>query len=110
MNNTIKKSETTPLLFFLFFYCNLQRGVPLLRLLLIFFISAPAACTQGGFIEPLRAVASQRSLAESITRLPCRYQNSAGERVVQVTWYKELRDGTKDQIITAHFSDGYTGR
>uniref|UniRef100_A0A3Q3DYY0 Nectin cell adhesion molecule 4b n=1 Tax=Hippocampus comes TaxID=109280 RepID=A0A3Q3DYY0_HIPCM len=77
-------------------------------LLLIFFISAPAACTQGVFIEPLRAVTSQRSLAESITRLPCRYQGSVGERVVQVTWYKELRDGTKDQIITAHFSDGYT--
>ncbi|XP_019739256.1 nectin-4 isoform X1 [Hippocampus comes] len=67
-----------------------------------------AACTQGVFIEPLRAVTSQRSLAESITRLPCRYQGSVGERVVQVTWYKELRDGTKDQIITAHFSDGYT--
>uniref|UniRef100_A0A3Q2XZP2 Nectin cell adhesion molecule 4b n=1 Tax=Hippocampus comes TaxID=109280 RepID=A0A3Q2XZP2_HIPCM len=53
---------------------------------------APAACTQGVFIEPLRAVTSQRSLAESITRLPCRYQGSVGERVVQVTWYKELRD------------------
>ncbi|XP_077414337.1 nectin-4 isoform X2 [Vanacampus margaritifer] len=67
-----------------------------------------AACTRGVFIEPLRPVTSQRSLAESATRLPCRYQATVGERVVQVTWYKELRDGTKEQIITAHFSDGHT--
>ncbi|XP_061694936.1 nectin-4 isoform X2 [Syngnathoides biaculeatus] len=66
------------------------------------------ACAHGVFIEPLRAVTSQRSLAESATRLPCRYQGGVGEKVVQVTWYKELRDGTKDQIITAHFSEGHT--
>ncbi|XP_049604460.1 nectin-4 isoform X3 [Syngnathus scovelli] len=66
------------------------------------------ACAHGIFIEPLQAVTLQRSMAESATRLPCRYQASVDEKVVQVTWYKELRDGTKDQIITAHFADGHT--
>ncbi|XP_061834970.1 nectin-4 isoform X2 [Nerophis lumbriciformis] len=74
----------------------------LLRLLL------SVACAQGVFIEPLKSVTWQRSMAESTTRLPCRYQPLVGEKVVQVTWYKELRGGTKDQITTAHFADGHT--
>ncbi|KAM6990615.1 nectin-4 [Tautogolabrus adspersus] len=55
-------------------------------------------------------------MAESQTRLPCRYQVEAGEKVVQVVWYKDLPDGSKDMIITAHFIDGrkefgrYSGR
>ncbi|XP_068613688.1 nectin-4-like [Brachionichthys hirsutus] len=48
-----------------------------------------------------------RSLAEEETVLPCRYLPSAGEQVVQVTWYKENPDG-KEQIITAHHSNGQT--
>ncbi|XP_061775571.1 nectin-4-like isoform X3 [Nerophis ophidion] len=66
------------------------------------------ACAQGVFIEPLKSVTWQRSMAESPTRLPCRYQPSASEKVVQVTWYKELQGSTKDQISTAHFTDGHT--
>ncbi|XP_077580203.1 nectin-4 isoform X2 [Stigmatopora nigra] len=81
-----------------------RRNVPFWTLLVVFF----AASVRAVFIEPLQALTSQRSLAESATRLPCRYQSQVGETVVQVTWYKELRDGTKDQIITAHFSDGQT--
>ncbi|XP_077470569.1 nectin-4 isoform X3 [Stigmatopora argus] len=81
-----------------------RRNVPFWTLLVVFF----AASVRAVFIEPLQALTSQRSLAESATRLPCRYQGQVGETVVQVTWYKELRDGTKDQIITAHFADGQT--
>ncbi|XP_077372139.1 nectin-4 isoform X3 [Festucalex cinctus] len=81
-----------------------RRNVNFSPLLVFLFV----ACARGVFIEPVRPVTSQRSLAESATRLPCRYQGMVGERVVQVTWYKELRDGTKEQIITAHFSDGHT--
>ncbi|XP_053293592.1 nectin-4 isoform X1 [Pleuronectes platessa] len=62
----------------------------------------------GDFVEPPQPHSSLRSLAESQTRLPCRYQPVGGEKVVQVTWYKELADGSKDQIITAHFSEGHT--
>lgn len=66
--------------------------------------------TLGVFVEPPQSVTQQRSLAESQTRLPCRYQVQVGEKVVQVTWFKQLPGGTKDQIITAHFEDGQTGR
>ncbi|CAB1448608.1 unnamed protein product [Pleuronectes platessa] len=62
----------------------------------------------GDFVEPPQPHTSLGSLAESQTRLPCRYQPVGGEKVVQVTWYKELADGSKDQIITAHFSEGHT--
>ncbi|XP_053293588.1 nectin-4 isoform X2 [Pleuronectes platessa] len=62
----------------------------------------------GDFVEPPQPHTSLCSLAESQTRLPCRYQPVGGEKVVQVTWYKELADGSKDQIITAHFSEGHT--
>ncbi|XP_030259631.1 nectin-4 isoform X2 [Sparus aurata] len=63
---------------------------------------------QSVFVEPPQPVISLRSLAESETRLPCRYQVEEGEKVVQVTWFKELPGGGKDQIITAHFTDGHT--
>ncbi|XP_062259803.1 nectin-4 isoform X2 [Platichthys flesus] len=62
----------------------------------------------GDFVEPPQPHTALRSLAESQTRLPCHYQPVGGEKVVQVTWYKELADGSKDQIITAHFSEGHT--
>ncbi|TKS79460.1 Nectin-4 Nectin cell adhesion molecule 4 [Collichthys lucidus] len=74
-----------------------------LPLLLLVVVSA-----QGVFVEPPQPVTSQRSLAESETRLPCRYQVEDEEKVVQVTWFKELPDGSKEQIITAHFADGHT--
>lgn len=50
------------------------------------------------------------SLADEETVLPCRYQPKAGVQVVQVTWYKENSDGTKEQIITAHQTNGQTGQ
>lgn len=64
--------------------------------------------TRGTFVDPPQPRTSQRSMADSQTRLPCRYQAGPGEKVVQVTWYKELPDRTKDQMITAHFTDGHT--
>lgn len=60
-------------------------------------------------MEPPEPAVTQRSLAESQTRLPCRYRVEEEEKVVQVTWFKEHGDGTKEQIITAHFTDGHTG-
>lgn len=50
-----------------------------------------------------------RSLAEEETVLPCVYQLSEDNVVVQVTWYKVKPDG-KEQIITAHNVNGQTGR
>ncbi|KAF1384089.1 hypothetical protein PFLUV_G00138660 [Perca fluviatilis] len=79
-----------------------QRAKCLALLLLV------VVCAQSGFVEPPQAVTSLRSFAESQTRLPCHYQVDEGEKVVQVTWYKELPDGSTDQIITAHFTDGHT--
>ncbi|XP_068427500.1 nectin-4 [Clinocottus analis] len=79
-----------------------QRSNRLALLLLV------AACVRADFVEPPQADTSQRSFAESETRLPCHYQVENGEKVVQVTWTKELPDGSKDQIITAHFLDGHT--
>ncbi|XP_067330375.1 nectin-4-like isoform X2 [Channa argus] len=67
-----------------------------------------AVCVKGDFVEPLELNTSLRSLAESQTRLPCHYRTEGDEKVVQVTWYKDLPDGNKDQIITAHCSDGHT--
>ncbi|XP_076581230.1 nectin-4 isoform X1 [Chaetodon auriga] len=49
-----------------------------------------------------------RSLAEEETVLSCRYQPVADNVVVQVTWYKEKSDATKEQIITAHHTNGQT--
>uniref|UniRef100_A0A8C5H9Z8 Nectin-4-like n=1 Tax=Gouania willdenowi TaxID=441366 RepID=A0A8C5H9Z8_GOUWI len=50
-----------------------------------------------------------RSLSEDETILPCRYQPSEkGQVNVQVTWYKEKLDQSKEQIITAHHISGQT--
>lgn len=68
-----------------------------------------AVSVQADFLEPHQPVTSQRSFAESQTRLPCQYQEEGDGKVVQVSWYKELPDGTKDQIITAHYTAGHTG-
>lgn len=62
---------------------------------------------QGDFVDhPSELI---RSLADGETILPCRYESSENV-VVQVTWSKETPDGTKEQIITAHNTNGQTGR
>lgn len=50
------------------------------------------------------------SLAEEETVLLCHYKPTGDNVVVQVTWYKEKPDGNKDQIITAHHTNGQTGQ
>ncbi|XP_059200958.1 nectin-4 isoform X2 [Centropristis striata] len=79
-----------------------QRATCLTLLLLL------AAVVHGDFVEPLQPVTKLRSFAEHETRLPCHYQVEAQEKVVQVTWFKVLPDGSNDQIITAHFVEGHT--
>uniref|UniRef100_A0A3P9J6S9 Nectin cell adhesion molecule 4b n=1 Tax=Oryzias latipes TaxID=8090 RepID=A0A3P9J6S9_ORYLA len=74
--------------------------------LALLFLSVSFA--QGGFVEPLEPVTFFRSLTESQTRLPCHYNVEGEEKVVQVTWQKELPGGIKEQVITAHFQDGHT--
>ncbi|XP_036822833.1 nectin-4 isoform X5 [Oncorhynchus mykiss] len=66
-----------------------------------------AVCVRGGFVEPPPSFAL-RSLTEGETRLPCQYQVQEDEQVVQVSWIKELPDGTKEQITTAHRTEGHT--
>ncbi|KAM4713948.1 nectin-4-like isoform 2-T2 [Anableps anableps] len=46
-----------------------------------------------------------RSLEDEETILPCRYQPS-GDSVVQVTWCKIGPDGTKQQMIVVHPTEG----
>ncbi|CAB1326500.1 unnamed protein product, partial [Coregonus sp. 'balchen'] len=65
------------------------------------------ACVRGGFVEPPPSF-SLRSLTEAETRLPCQFQVQEEEQVVQVSWFKEIPDGTKEQIITAHLTEGHT--
>ncbi|KAF3836856.1 hypothetical protein F7725_004320 [Dissostichus mawsoni] len=48
------------------------------------------------------------SWSEKETVLPCHYQLLPGDTVVQVTWYKEKPDATKEQIVTAHCTNGQT--
>ncbi|XP_035004607.1 nectin-4 [Hippoglossus stenolepis] len=64
--------------------------------------------TQGVFVElpPKKGI---QSLAEKETVLPCRYQPiDPAVVVVQVTWYKEKPGARKEQIITAHHTNGQT--
>ncbi|KAL3046647.1 hypothetical protein OYC64_004603 [Pagothenia borchgrevinki] len=62
---------------------------------------------QGDFLDP-PTEEPILSLSEKETVLPCRYQLLPGDTVVQVTWYKEKPDATKDQIVTAHHTNGQT--
>ncbi|KAK2862689.1 hypothetical protein Q5P01_002222 [Channa striata] len=62
---------------------------------------------RGGFLD-LPPKDPIRSLAEKETVLPCRYQPSRDNVVVQVDWYKETADGSNEQIITAHHINGQT--
>ncbi|XP_013878411.1 nectin-4 isoform X2 [Austrofundulus limnaeus] len=56
--------------------------------------------------QPLKL--SIRSVEEQETTLPCHYEPQEGEVVVQVTWFKVNADGSKEQMITAHFEEGQT--
>lgn len=69
------------------------------------FLSVPVI--RGEFVE-LPTSDPIRSLAEEETVLPCLYAPAADVQVVQVTWYKDTADG-KEQIITAHQTNGQTG-
>lgn len=51
---------------------------------------------------------SLRSVEDKETTLPCHYEPKGKDVVVQVTWSKVNPDGSKDQMITAHFTEGET--
>ncbi|XP_037537717.1 nectin-4 [Nematolebias whitei] len=51
---------------------------------------------------------SLRSVEDQETTLPCHHEPKGDDVVVQVTWSKVNPDGSKDQMITAHFTDGQT--
>lgn len=51
---------------------------------------------------------SLRSVEDQETTLPCQHKPNGEDVVVQVTWSKVNPDGSKDQMITAHFTDGQT--
>lgn len=84
-------------------------GFPSLDVFPFLFHSPLVPEIQGNFVDqPSNGLI--RSLADEVTELPCHYQPDAGVQVVQVTWYKELPDATKEQIITAHQTNGQTGQ
>ncbi|XP_060887122.1 nectin-4 isoform X2 [Labrus mixtus] len=80
---------------------------PLLNTLTLCLCVLRICVIQGGFVD-LPSEDPIRSLAEEETALPCRYKPSGDDVVVQVTWYKESADSSKDQIITAHHTNGQT--
>lgn len=69
----------------------------------------PVTALQGNFVDVPSSDEPILALADEETVLPCHYQPEAGVQVVQVTWYKENSDDTKEQIITAHQTNGQTG-
>lgn len=75
---------------------------------LLHFLSSVAS-VQGNFVEPLEPVAYIRSLTDSQTRLPCQYKVEGEAQMVQVTWSKELPEGTEEMIILAHYKEGQMG-
>ncbi|KAJ8409808.1 hypothetical protein AAFF_G00218670 [Aldrovandia affinis] len=60
----------------------------------------------GDFVEPPPSL-SLLSMAEGLTRLPCLFRVQEGQ-VVQVSWTRERPDGGKEQVITAHHTEGHT--
>ncbi|XP_065806531.1 nectin-4 isoform X1 [Labrus bergylta] len=80
---------------------------PLLNTLTLCLCLLRICVIQGGFVD-LPSEDPIRSLAEEETALPCRYKPSGDDVVVQVTWYKESADSSKEQIITAHHTNGQT--
>ncbi|CAG5929501.1 unnamed protein product [Menidia menidia] len=63
-------------------------------------LCVPQIVTQGKFVG--QTPQSLNSLGEEETILPCQYQPNGSDVVVQVTWFKEKSDNTKDQIIIAN--------
>ncbi|XP_017327524.1 nectin-4 [Ictalurus punctatus] len=83
-----------------------------LRILLIWNL---LVCVNGGeFVKPPSSTVY--TLAEEDVVLPCKFQPSVAEVIVQVIWIHVKSDGTEEQIITAHHQDGqlespaYVGR
>ncbi|MFT7800177.1 nectin-4-like isoform X1 [Arapaima gigas] len=74
--------------------------------LLLLLLCAFAHNLRGEFLEPPLSF-SLHAMAETQTQLPCIFLVQEGE-VVQVTWIRERPDGTKDQVITAHRTEGHT--
>lgn len=76
--------------------------------------SLSAACVSGElekFLEPSESPWPLQSVAEEETRLPCRFNvSNSAIKVVQVTWIRENSNGGEEQLITAHFSEGQTGK
>ncbi|KAJ8268545.1 hypothetical protein COCON_G00137170 [Conger conger] len=75
-------------------------GTGLLLLALQYFVLS----VQGDFVEPPPSF-SLRSISEERTRLPCKFQVEDGQ-VVQVSWVRERPGGVKEQLITAHHTQG----
>lgn len=65
-----------------------------------------ATAIHGDFIEPPPEETLQ-SVADEETVLPCRYKPDGDDKVIQVTWFKNVGD-KKEQIITAHHDSGQT--
>lgn len=66
------------------------------------------ACVNGGsFVNPPSSTVY--TAAEENVLLPCTFQPSKGEVVIQVIWTHIKPDGTEEQIITAHHQDGQLG-
>ncbi|XP_051284429.1 nectin-4 isoform X1 [Dicentrarchus labrax] len=72
--------------------------------LCLFVLRIFVTVVQGDFVDLPKDDLIQ-SLAEDETVLPCRYQPAMDGVVVQVTWFKEEPDATKEQIITANSND-----
>ncbi|KAM7377587.1 hypothetical protein PAMA_014069 [Pampus argenteus] len=82
---------------------SLLNGLSLCLCLLQMFVTV----IQGGFLT-LPSKDPMLTRAEEETTLPCVYQPDKDNLVVQVTWYMEKPDDTKEQIITAHHINGQT--
>ncbi|KAF7208976.1 transcript variant X2 [Nothobranchius furzeri] len=61
--------------------------------------------------EPTEASSNHniQSVEDTQTILPCHYQPSGNNVIVQVTWMKVKPDGTKEQMIAVHHINGQTG-
>lgn len=61
----------------------------------------------GNFVSPL-SLTVYASAEESVL-LPCKFQPSNEEVVIQVIWTHIKPDGTEEQVMTAHHRDGQLG-
>lgn len=66
-------------------------------------------CVNGGeFVKP--SSGTVYTLAEEDAHLPCKFEPSKDEVIIQVIWTHINSDGTEEQIITAHHQDGQLGK